>query len=102
MTIELPEGYKPNQKEDYMSQEHLEYFRQKLLILARRTAAGIRKHDFASQRKKTGRSRISTIELRWETDAALELRTRDRYRKLVNKIDSAAVARRRWQLRILR
>ena len=31
MTIELPEGYKPSQKEDYMSAEHLEYFRQKLL-----------------------------------------------------------------------
>ena len=52
MTIELPEGYKPSPDEEYMSPEHLEYFRQK-------------------------------------TDAALELRTRDRYRKLVNKIDAA-------------
>ncbi len=31
MTIELPEGYKPTKKEDYMSAQHLEYFRQKLL-----------------------------------------------------------------------
>ena len=31
MAIELPEGYKPSQKEDYMSVQHLEYFRQKLL-----------------------------------------------------------------------
>ncbi len=88
MTVELPEGYKPKADEEYMSPTQLEYFRQKLL-------------HWRAELIKESESTISHLkEENWqepdindratlETDAALELRTRDRYRKLVNKIDSA-------------
>ena len=88
MTIELPEGYKPSADEDYMSPNQLEYFRRKLL-------------DWRAELLQESENTISHLkEENWqepdindratlETDAALELRTRDRYRKLVNKIDSA-------------
>ena len=88
MTIELPEGYQPSSDEEYMSPMQLEYFRRKLL-------------DWRAELLQESENTISHLkEENWqepdindratlETDAALELRTRDRYRKLVNKIDSA-------------
>jgi DnaK suppressor protein len=88
MPIELPEGYAPSVDEEYMSPMQLEYFRRKLL-------------DWRADLIKESENTISHLkEENWqepdindratlETDAALELRTRDRYRKLVNKIDSA-------------
>ncbi len=88
MTIELPEGYKPSSDEEYMSPMQLEYFRRKLL-------------DWRAELLQESDNTISHLkEENWqepdindratlETDAALELRTRDRYRKLVNKIDAA-------------
>ena len=88
MTVELPEGYKPTPDEEYMSPQQLEYFRQKLL-------------NWRAELLQESENTISHLkEENWqepdindraslETDAALELRTRDRYRKLVNKIDSA-------------
>ncbi len=88
MTIELPEGYQPSTDEEYMSPMQLEYFRRKLL-------------DWRSELLQESDNTISHLkEENWqepdindratlETDAALELRTRDRYRKLVNKIDAA-------------
>lgn len=88
MTIELAEGYKPSSDEEYMSPKQLEYFRKKLL-------------DWRTELLQESDNTISHLqEENWqepdindratlETDAALELRTRDRYRKLVNKIDKA-------------
>ena len=88
MTIELPEGYTPSSDEEYMSPMQLEYFRRKLL-------------DWRAELLQESDNTISHLkEENWqepdindratlETDAALELRTRDRYRKLVNKIDAA-------------
>ncbi len=88
MTIELPEGYTPSPDEEYMSPQQLEYFRRKLL-------------DWRSELLQESENTINHLkEENWqepdindratlETDAALELRTRDRYRKLINKIDAA-------------
>jgi len=88
MSIELPEGYKPSPDEEYMSPQQLEYFRRKLL-------------DWRSELLQESENTINHLkEENWqepdindratlETDAALELRTRDRYRKLINKIDAA-------------
>lgn len=89
-TIErkLPKNYKPSDKEKFMSAKQLRYFKQKLLdwkseILkeARETLdqlqeGGIQESDLAD--------RAAT-----ETDWSLELRTRDRQRKLIAKIDEA-------------
>jgi len=88
MTVELPNDYKPSSKEEYMSPMHQEYFRQKLLTWR------------AELLEESGNTISHLKEENWqeadindratlETDAALELRTRDRYRKLVNKIDAA-------------
>ena len=84
----LPEGYTPAEDEPFMNDRQLEYFRRKLLAW---------KNDLLSDSKDTieglqdGTRNIPDIADRAseETDRALELRTRDRQRKLVTKIDAA-------------
>ena len=84
----LPEDYRPAEDEPFMNERQTEYFRRKLLswkeeILSesRDTVEGLQENtrnipDVADRASE-------------ETDRALELRTRDRQRKLVSKIDSA-------------
>lgn len=86
--VELPKGYKPSSKEEYMNNLQLEYFRQKLLnwkeeLLdeSRETLDHLREENW---QEPDVNDRASV-----ETEASLELRTRDRYRKLIDKIDSA-------------
>ncbi|HTN96698.1 MAG TPA: RNA polymerase-binding protein DksA [Nordella sp.] len=88
MSVEVEEDYKPREDEPFMNERQREYFRAKLLnwkedILkeSRETLAHLQDDnnvlpDIAD--------RAST-----ETDRSLELRTRDRQRKLISKIDSA-------------
>ncbi len=90
MMVTLPPDYRPSETEAFMSPIQAEYFRQKLLrwrsdllrdsdgTLASLSEGGIREADI------TDRASV-------ETDRALELRTRDRARKLVSKIDQALV-----------
>ena len=84
----LPEDYRPAEDEPFMNERQLEYFRRKLLnwkaeILAdsRDTVAGMKD---ATRNIPDIADRASE-----ETDRSIELRTRDRQRKLVSKIDSA-------------
>jgi DnaK suppressor protein len=86
--VDLPKGYTPSEKEDYMCQEHLEYFRRKLLQWredlieeSQETINNLRGEvrDVGDEAERASR----------ETENSLELRTRDRYRKLLNKIDQA-------------
>jgi DnaK suppressor protein len=86
--VELPKGYRPSSKEEYMSDEHLEYFRRKLLIWrqelideSQQTIENLRDEvrDVGDEAERATR----------ETENSLELRTRDRYRKLIGKIDKA-------------
>jgi DnaK suppressor protein len=85
---DLPKGYKPLEKDDYMCDEHLEYFRRKLLswraelLKESNETLGHLKEENWNEPDITDRATV-------ETDTALELRTRDRYRKLINKIDAA-------------
>ncbi len=88
MMVTLPSDYRPSDSEEFMNELHVEYFRQKLLrwrsdllrdadgTLASLSEGGILEADL------TDRASV-------ETDRALELRTRDRARKLINKIDQA-------------
>jgi DnaK suppressor protein len=86
--IFLPEDYRPAEDEPFMNERQLEYFRRKLLAW---------KDDILNGSKETlaelaNSSRaIPDIADRAseETDRALELRTRDRQRKLISKIDAA-------------
>jgi len=83
----LPEGYKPAANEEYMNALHQEYFRQRLqqwradlVEESRLTIENLRDEvrDIGDEAERATR----------ETENSLELRTRDRYRKLIAKIDS--------------
>jgi DnaK suppressor protein len=84
----LPEDYRPAEDEPFMNERQLEYFRRKLLDwkaeilnVSRETLEGLAE---SSRNIPDIADRASE-----ETDRALELRTRDRQRKLISKIDAA-------------
>lgn len=86
--ITLAAGYKPKASEEYMSIEQLEYFRQKLCLWrneleeeSQQTINNLKGEvrDVGDEAERATR----------ETENSLELRTRDRYRKLLNKISKA-------------
>ncbi len=84
----IPDDYSPNETETFMNEYQLEFFRKKLLnwkleLLEEATDTkddlseeGLQRPDMAD------RAQV-------ESDASIKLRTRDRERKLINKIDSA-------------
>lgn len=89
MLVTLPPDYRPSDAEEFMNPVQLEYFRQKLLrwraellreagdtLASLSTSGGMAEADLADRASA-------------ETDRALELRTRDRARKLIGKIDQA-------------
>lgn len=84
----LPDDYRPAEDEPFMNDMQLEYFRRKLLNWKAELLAGSRDTIEGLQ---DGTRNIPDVADRAseETDRALELRTRDRARKLVGKIDSA-------------
>lgn len=88
MSVTLQDDYKPSDSEPFMNDRQVEYFRRKLIAW---------KEDILRESKETINhlqdenhilpdvaDRASS-----ETDRSLELRTRDRQRKLISKIDSA-------------
>ncbi|MGO9787141.1 MAG: RNA polymerase-binding protein DksA [Stellaceae bacterium] len=84
----LPPDYRPSDDEEFMNAQQLEYFRQKLLrwraeLLAESTGTlqNLKEVNLAEP-DITDRATL-------ETDRSLELRTRDRERKLISKIDAA-------------
>ena len=88
--VVLKKGYKPLKKEEYMCPEQLEYFRQKLqtwreelIEESRETISHLQQEvrDVGDEAERATR----------ETENSLELRTRDRYRKLIRKIDKALI-----------
>ncbi len=84
----LPPDYRPSEDEDFMSPFQTEYFRQKLLrwraeLLAESNGTlSHMKEESLSEPDVTDRATL-------ETDRFTELRTRDRERKLISKIDLA-------------
>lgn len=88
MKIELEAEYVPSDKEEYMSPKQQEYFRRKLvdwkqeLIKEAQETLNHLKTDRLNEPDMTDRAAA-------ETETAFELRTRDRYRKLINKIDKS-------------
>ena len=87
-TTVVPADYRPSEDEEFMNPTMLEYFRQKLLrwrselldesteTLQSLQEGGLSEPDIADRASR-------------ETDRSLELRTRDRERKLITKIDEA-------------
>jgi DnaK suppressor protein len=86
--VTIPADYRPTDDEPFMYERHRAYFRNKLtswradiLEQARETLVGL--HDDNNQHADITDRATS------ETDRALELRARDRQRKLISKIDAA-------------
>ena len=84
----LPEDYRPAEDEPFMNDRQLEYFRRKLLDWKTELLAGSR-DTIEGPQDNTRNIPDVADRASEETDRALELRTRDRQRKLVAKIDSA-------------
>jgi DnaK suppressor protein len=88
MIVTLPPDYRPSEDEEFMNPLQVEYFRRKLLrwrsellkeadeTLASLQNGGLQEPDLTDRASA-------------ETERALELRTRDRARKLIAKIDAA-------------
>ncbi|MEG8039095.1 RNA polymerase-binding protein DksA [Sphingomonas sp. LR60] len=84
----MPDGYRPSADEPFMNPRQQAYFRHKLLAwkeAIRREAQGtLSQLQVDSLREADLNDRASS-----EADWSLELRTRDRQRKLIAKIDAA-------------
>ena len=87
--IRVPKNYKPTQKERFMSAKMKEYFRLKLkdwknelLKESSQTLTNMQKEENTAKPDITDRASE-------EIERSFELRTRDRERKLINKIESA-------------
>jgi DnaK suppressor protein len=80
--------YRPSANEEFMNPAQLDYFRQKLLDWKESI---IRESRDTMAQLKSGPIREPDLTDRAssETDWAIELRTRDRQRKLISKIDAA-------------
>ena len=86
--IALAEGYKPSDSEEFMCAEQRAYFLQKLRdwkeSIVEESRATMAQLQVDSLREPDIADRASS-----ETDWSIELRTRDRQRKLIAKIDAA-------------
>src|SRR5262249_53720088 len=84
----LPQNYRPTEREPFMNPMQQEYFRQKLLKwkgeLIEESNQTLQNMQEESLAQPDLADRATA-----ETDRSLELRTRDRFRKLISKIDQA-------------
>ena len=86
--VTLPPDYKPNKKEKYMNDMQLTYFRQKLLEWKKELLA--QSKDTLDDLRQGGLNQPDDIDrASLEVDKSLDLRTKDRARKLILKIDQA-------------
>lgn len=88
MQKDLPEDYRPTEDEPYMNSRQLEYFRKELLKWREDL---LDESDKTLTKLKEGKDRtIEAVDQGSDESAtAFELRTRDRYRKLLKKIEKA-------------
>lgn len=88
MGTRLPRGYRPSVDEKFMNAKQVEYFRRKLLAwregIMQESRETLIQLQEDSLKEPDIADRAST-----ETEWSVELRTRDRQRKLIAKIDSA-------------
>jgi DnaK suppressor protein len=86
--MDLPTDYRPTEDESYMNPQQLEYFRRRLseqrMLLLQESS-----ETLSSLQQETLQQPDISDRAAMETDRALELRTRDRERKLIMKIDMA-------------
>ncbi len=86
--VDLPTDYRPSPDEEFMSPRQLEYFRRRLLDW-RRQILSEAETTLAVLQNEPLREPDLNDRASSETDWSIELRTRDRQRKLIAKIDAA-------------
>ncbi|HWJ73350.1 transcriptional regulator, TraR/DksA family [Kaistia soli DSM 19436] len=88
MTLDSLEEYRPSETEPFMNERQREYFRKKLLAwkedILKESRETLQHLQDENQNHPDLADRASS-----ETDRAIELRARDRQRKLISKIDAA-------------
>ncbi len=85
---QLPEGYVPNEQEQYMNPLQLEYFRQRLLAWKEE----LRQEEIMTSealQESEWRQADDVDRASLESDTTLELRTSERYHNLIRKIEEA-------------
>jgi DnaK suppressor protein len=84
----IKDGYRPSEEEPFMNERQKDYFRRKLLEwkegILRESKETLAALQSESENHPDIADRASS-----ETDRAIELRARDRQRKLISKIESA-------------
>jgi DnaK suppressor protein len=88
MAIDLPNGYRPSDDEPFMNERQREYFRRKLVFWKEEILRESRETIQNLQTEPTPNADLAD-RATTEAERQLELRTRDRQRKLISKIDSA-------------
>lgn len=88
--VVLKKGYKPKKSEKYMNEKQQQYFREKLQSWREELVEESREtiNHLQSEVRDVGDEAERATR---ETENSLELRTRDRYRKLIRKIDKALI-----------
>ncbi len=88
MAVRLPRKYRPSEDEPFMGAKQREYFRRKLLAW-RQDLIKESSLTLIHLQEETGAEPDIADRASAESERSLELRTRDRERKLIGKIDSA-------------
>lgn len=87
-SIILPPDYKPSADEEYMCDLHLEYFRQKLENWKKSLVN--QSKDTLDELRTGGLNQPDDVDrASLEADKSIDLRTKDRARKLISKINEA-------------
>ena len=88
MRVAKDKAYRPSENEPFMNERQREYFRNKLITwredVLKETRATLQHLQDANENHPDPTDRAS-----WDADRAVELRARDRQRKLIAKIDAA-------------
>jgi len=88
MAAKLAKTYEPSESEKYMNAKQREYFRQKLLAW-RSDLLAESQETISNLKEENWREPDLSDRASLETEAGVELRTRNRYLKLIGKIDAA-------------
>jgi DnaK suppressor protein len=84
----IEDGYRPSDDEPFMNDRQKEYFRRKLMLWRESILAESKETLAALQNESENHPDIAD-RASSETDRAIELRARDRQRKLISKIEAA-------------
>lgn len=88
MAVRFPRGYRPTEREPFMNARQREYFRRKLLKW-REDLLHESQQTLLHLQQDSGRAADVADRASIESERSIELRARDRERKLINKIDMA-------------